>query len=57
MNSRLRGVEDADLLLLVGTNPILEAPVFNARIKKSVTKNNLKVGCKLLLPHLLYHAY
>lgn len=44
MNSRLRGVEDCDLLLLVGTNPRLEAPVFNARIKKSVTKNNLRVG-------------
>ena len=44
MNSRLRGVEDADLLLLVGTNPRIEAPVFNSRIKKSVTKNKLKVG-------------
>jgi len=44
MNSRLRGVEDADLLLLVGTNPKIESPVFNARIKKSVAKNNLKVG-------------
>lgn len=44
MNSRLRGVEDADLLLLVGTNPRLESPVFNARIRKAVMKNNLKVG-------------
>lgn len=44
MNSRLRGVEDADLLLLVGTNPKLESPVFNARIRKAVMKNNLKVG-------------
>jgi NADH dehydrogenase (ubiquinone) Fe-S protein 1 len=44
MNSRLRGVEDADLLLLVGTNPKTESPVFNARIRKAVMKNNLKVG-------------
>lgn len=44
MNSRLRGVEDADLLLLVGTNPRLESPVFNARIRKAVMKNNLKVA-------------
>ena len=44
MNSRLRGVEDADLLLLVGTNPRTESPVFNARIRKAVMKNNLKVG-------------
>jgi len=44
MNSRLRGVEDADLLLLVGTNPKVESPVFNARIRKAVIKNNLQVG-------------
>jgi NADH dehydrogenase (ubiquinone) Fe-S protein 1 len=44
MNSRLRGVEDSDLLLLVGTNPKIESPVFNARIRKAVMKNNLKVG-------------
>jgi NADH dehydrogenase (ubiquinone) Fe-S protein 1 len=44
MNSRLRGVEDADLLLLVGTNPKIESPVFNARIRKAVVKNNLQVG-------------
>lgn len=44
MNSRIRGVEDADLLLLVGTNPKIESPVFNARIRKAVTKEGLKVG-------------
>jgi NADH dehydrogenase (ubiquinone) Fe-S protein 1 len=44
MNSRVRGVEDADLLLLIGTNPKVESPVFNARIRKAVIKNNLSVG-------------
>ena len=44
MNSRIRGVEDADLLLLIGTNPKTESPVFNARIRKAVIKNNLNVG-------------
>ena len=44
MNSRLRGVEDADVLLMIGTNPKLESPVFNARIRKAVVKNNLNVG-------------
>jgi NADH dehydrogenase (ubiquinone) Fe-S protein 1 len=44
MNSRIRGVEDADLLLLIGTNPKIESPVFNARIRKAVIKNNLSVG-------------
>jgi NADH dehydrogenase (ubiquinone) Fe-S protein 1 len=44
MNSRIRGVEDADLLLLIGTNPKVESPVFNARIRKAVLKNGLAVG-------------
>ena len=34
LNSRIAGVEDCDLLLLVGTNPRYEAPLFNARIRK-----------------------
>lgn len=44
MNSRIRGIEDADLLLLVGINPRYESPVLNARIRKAVNKNNLVVG-------------
>jgi len=44
MNSRLTGVEEADLLLLVGTNPKYEAPVFNSRILKAVNHNGLKVA-------------
>uniref|UniRef100_G3PPN6 NADH-ubiquinone oxidoreductase 75 kDa subunit, mitochondrial n=1 Tax=Gasterosteus aculeatus aculeatus TaxID=481459 RepID=G3PPN6_GASAC len=32
LNSRIAGIEDCDLLLLVGTNPRYEAPLFNARI-------------------------
>ena len=43
MNSRVRGIEDCDLLLLIGTNPKSEAPVLNARIRKAA-KNDLKVG-------------
>lgn len=43
MNSKLLAVEDADVLLLVGTNPKLEAPVFNSRIMRAVKNNNLKV--------------
>jgi len=33
-NSGVAAAETADLILLVGTNPRLEAPVFNARIRK-----------------------
>ncbi|RXM32119.1 INO80 complex subunit D [Acipenser ruthenus] len=34
LNTKITGVEEADLLLLVGTNPRFEAPLFNARIRK-----------------------
>ena len=34
LNSTLSGVEEADLVLFVGTNPRFEAPVFNARVRK-----------------------
>lgn len=44
LNSRLSGVEEADVLLLVGTNPRYEAPLFNARIRKSWLHNDLAVA-------------
>ena len=56
MNSQLRGVEDADLLLLIGTNPKIESPVFNARIRKSVVKNGLQVGL-IGSPYDLTYSY
>ena len=42
-NSSINGIEDADFVLLVGTNPRLEATVLNARIRKSYIKNKLKI--------------
>jgi NADH-quinone oxidoreductase subunit G len=33
-NTTLAGIEQADVVLLVGTNPRTEAPVFNARLRK-----------------------
>ena len=44
LNPTLMGVEDADALLLIGTNPRLEAAVWNARIRKAWLWNELKVG-------------
>uniref|UniRef100_A0A8C5QTY4 NADH-ubiquinone oxidoreductase 75 kDa subunit, mitochondrial n=1 Tax=Leptobrachium leishanense TaxID=445787 RepID=A0A8C5QTY4_9ANUR len=44
LNSRISGVEEADVLLLVGTNPRYEAPLFNARIRKSWLHNDLTVA-------------
>ena len=34
LNTRIAGVEEADVLLLIGTNPRFEAPLLNARIRK-----------------------
>jgi len=42
-NSSINGIEDSDLILLVGANPRLEATILNARIRKSYLKKNLKV--------------
>jgi NADH-quinone oxidoreductase subunit G len=43
-NSTIAGVDQADALLLVGTNPRLEAPLLNARIRKAWLYNNLKIA-------------
>jgi len=42
-NSSINGIEESDFILLVGTNPRLEATILNARIRKSYIKNNLKI--------------
>jgi len=43
-NSGIAGIEEADALLLIGTNPRVEAPVLNARIRKRYLKGGFKVG-------------
>jgi len=43
-NTTFQGVEDADALLLIGTNPRWEAPVLNARIRKAWLNGNLKIA-------------
>ncbi|MDP3659389.1 NADH-quinone oxidoreductase subunit NuoG [Phenylobacterium sp.] len=43
-NSTLAGIEDADVILLVGTNPRAEAPVLNARLRKRWLAGALQVG-------------
>lgn len=44
LNSRITGIEEADLVLLVGTNPRFEAPLLNTRLRKSWINNELNVG-------------
>jgi len=43
-NSKITGVEEADVILLVGTNPRHEAAVMNARIRKQWLRSDLEVG-------------
>ena len=42
--SRELGVEEADVVLLIGTNTRFEAPLFNARIRKAWINNDLRVA-------------
>ncbi|XP_071965290.1 NADH-ubiquinone oxidoreductase 75 kDa subunit, mitochondrial-like [Antedon mediterranea] len=44
LNTSIAKVEEADLLLLVGTNPRYEAPLFNVRVRKSWLHNDLNVA-------------
>jgi len=44
LNATLQGVEDADLVLLVGTNPRYEAPLLNTRLRKCYIHNELDVA-------------
>ncbi len=43
-NSTIAGIEQADAIMLIGTNPRREAPVLNARIRKRWRQGNLLVG-------------
>ena len=43
-NSTVAGIEDADALLIVGSNPRIEAPVLNARIRKRWLKGGFKAA-------------
>ncbi len=42
-NSTINGVEESDLILLIGTNPRFEATMLNARIRKAYLNNNTKI--------------
>ncbi|HUQ36044.1 MAG TPA: NADH-quinone oxidoreductase subunit NuoG [Aestuariivirga sp.] len=43
-NSSIAGIEEADAIMLIGTNPRLEAPVLNARIRKRFLKGGCIIG-------------
>ncbi len=43
-NTTIAGIEDADALLLIGTNPRWEAPIINARIRKRYRQGPFPIG-------------
>lgn len=55
MNSRIVGIDETDLLILVGCNPRTESPVLNARIRKAVGVNGLQVAMIGSAPNLAYN--
>ena len=42
-NSTINGIEEADLILLIGSNPRFEATMLNARIRKAFLSNNTQI--------------
>ena len=42
-NSTINGIEESDLIILVGANPRFEATIVNARIRKAYLNNNVKI--------------
>ncbi len=42
-NSSINGIEEADLIFLIGTNPRFEATILNARIRKSFLNNSTRI--------------
>ncbi len=43
-NSTVSGLDEADAILIIGSNPRLESPVLNARIRKRWLKGGVQVG-------------
>ncbi|MDA7715256.1 NADH-quinone oxidoreductase subunit NuoG [Pelagibacteraceae bacterium] len=42
-NSSIEGIEESDLILLIGTNPRHEATILNARIRKTFVQKNVPI--------------
>ena len=42
-NSTINGIEESDLIFLIGSNPRFEATILNARIRKSFINKNTKI--------------
>jgi len=53
-NSHINGIEESDFILLIGTNPRVEATILNTRIRKSFLKNNTNIQSFSNLGDLTY---
>tara|TARA_B100000579_G_scaffold44080_1_gene30737 strand:- start:900 stop:2930 length:2031 start_codon:yes stop_codon:yes gene_type:complete len=42
-NTSINGIEESDLIILIGTNPRHEATILNSRIRKAYVKNKTKI--------------
>lgn len=59
MNSSIAGIDEADAILMVGTNLRKEAPLLNARIRKNWLEKRISVGLvgeKVDLTYPYHHA-
>jgi NADH-quinone oxidoreductase subunit G len=43
-NTTIAGIDEADVCLLIGTNPRWEAPIINARLRKRFLTGKLRIG-------------
>ncbi len=43
-NTSIAGIEEADAILIVGSNPRIEAPLINARIRKRFLAGGVRIG-------------
>ncbi len=53
-NSTIAGIDDADLCLLIGSNPRLEAPIINARLRKRWLRGDFSVSRIGAIENLTY---
>jgi NADH-quinone oxidoreductase subunit G len=56
LNSTIEGIEQADAILLIGTNPRLEAPVINSRIRKRWREGAVRIA-NIGAPYALTYDY
>ena len=54
-NATIAGIDEADAILLIGTNPRIEAPVLNARIRRAWLRG-AEIGADQRDPHVLHEV-